>query len=102
MGLFGLGWAEIGVIGILALFVFGPERLAPFAKEFGATPTAQPIPTLPDVMTRGPVVATGKSASGLKEVAESFKEGLDEGETGVSKDGGQQAIKSADPEQKDA
>ena len=48
-------------------------------------------------------MSTGKSASGLKEVAESFKEGMDEGETGVSKDGGEQAIKSAvDPEQKDA
>ena len=36
MGLFGLGWAEIGVIGVLALFVLGPEKLAPLAKDFGA------------------------------------------------------------------
>lgn len=37
----------------------------------------------------------GKSASGLKEVADSFAEGMNEGETGVSKDGGKDAIKSA-------
>ena len=36
MGLFGLGWAELGVIGVIALFFFGPEKLAPLAKDFGA------------------------------------------------------------------
>lgn len=71
MGLFGLGWAEIGVIGVLALLFFGPEKLAPLAKDLG------------------------KSASGLKEVTDSFAEGMSEGTTGVSKDGGEQAIKSA-------
>ena len=35
MGLFGLGWAEIGVIGLIALFFFGPEKLAPLAKDLG-------------------------------------------------------------------
>lgn len=35
MGLFGLGWGEIGVIGVLALLFFGPERLAPLAKDLG-------------------------------------------------------------------
>ena len=35
MGLFGLGWAELGVIGVIALFFFGPEKLAPLAKDFG-------------------------------------------------------------------
>lgn len=35
MGLFGLGWAEIGVIGVIALFVIGPDKLAPMAKEIG-------------------------------------------------------------------
>tara|TARA_B110001452_G_scaffold253010_1_gene243305 strand:+ start:201 stop:359 length:159 start_codon:yes stop_codon:yes gene_type:complete len=35
MGLFGLGWAEIGVIGVIALFVIGPDKLAPIAKELG-------------------------------------------------------------------
>lgn len=73
MGLFGLGWAEIGVIGVLALLFFGPERLAPLAKDLG------------------------KSASGLKEVADSFAEGMSEGETGVSADGGADAVKSASP-----
>lgn len=71
MGLFGLGWAEIGVIGVLALLFFGPDKLAPLAKDFG------------------------KSASGLKEVADSFAEGMAEGNTGISTDGGANAIKSA-------
>ncbi len=52
MGLFGLGWPEIAVVGILGLLLFGPERLAPFAKDLG------------------------KSASGLKEVTDSFAEGM--------------------------
>lgn len=49
-----------------------------------------------------PVHMAGKSASGLKEVADSFQEGMAESETGVSKDGGEAAIKSASPEKKDA
>ena len=36
MGLFGLGWAEIGVIGVLALLFFGPDKLAPLARDLGA------------------------------------------------------------------
>lgn len=35
MGLFGLGWAELGVIGILALFIFGPDKIVPFARDLG-------------------------------------------------------------------
>ena len=54
MGLFGLGWPEIGVIAVLALLFFGPERLAPMAKDLG------------------------KSASNLKEITESFSEGMAE------------------------
>ena len=52
MGLFGLGWAELGVIGVIALFFFGPEKLAPLAKDFG------------------------KSASGLKVGAKSWSPAL--------------------------
>ena len=52
MGLFGLGWAELGVIGLIALFVLGPERLVPMAKDIGK--------------------ATGE----LKEVTDSFQQGL--------------------------
>ena len=92
MGLFGLGWGEIGVIAVIGLFFFGPEKLAPLAKEFGAldTPTAamrSPCDCVPAL--------SGKSASGLKEVTDSFKEGMVEAETGVSKDGGAGAMKSA-------
>jgi len=36
MGLFGLGWPEIAVLGVVGLFLFGPEKLAPLAKDFGA------------------------------------------------------------------
>jgi len=74
MGLFGLGWPEIAVIGVVGLFLVGPEKLAPLAKDFG------------------------KSASGLKEVAESFQEGVSEGTTGVSSDAsfGVKAVKSAE------
>ena len=36
MGLFGLGYPEIAVIGVLALFLLGPDKLVPYAKEFGA------------------------------------------------------------------
>jgi hypothetical protein len=35
MGLFGLGWAEIGIIGVIALFIFGPDRLIPLARDLG-------------------------------------------------------------------
>mmetsp|Transcript_1343 Transcript_1343/g.4144 ORF Transcript_1343/g.4144 Transcript_1343/m.4144 type:complete len:134 (-) Transcript_1343:302-703(-) len=56
MGLFGLGWPELGVIGVAGLFLFGPERLAGLAKDLG------------------------KQSAGLKEVAESFQEGMAEAE----------------------
>ena len=55
MGLFGLGWGEIAIVGVIGLFLFGPDKLAPFAKELG------------------------KSASGLKEVTDSFSDGMSEG-----------------------
>lgn len=35
MGLFGLGWAELGVIGVIVLFVLGPDKLVPYAKNLG-------------------------------------------------------------------
>ena len=41
-----------------------------------------------------PSLLSGKSASGLKEVAESFQQGMAEGETGISKEGGTEAIKA--------
>ena len=55
MGLFGLGWPELAVVGVIALFFFGPEKLAPIAKDLG------------------------KSAGNLKEISDSFSDGLKEG-----------------------
>merc|ERR1719272_1352530 len=72
MGLFGLGWPEIGVIGVIALFVIGPDKLAPMAKEFG------------------------KSAGGLKEVTDSFKEGMAEGDAGLNTGSPAEDLKSAE------
>ena len=54
------------------------------------------------VIVRSVIVRAGKSSGGLKEVADAFKEGMDEVETGVSKDGGDNAIKSAAVEEKEA
>ena len=71
MGLFGLGWGEIAVVGALGLVIFGPDKLTTFAKDFG------------------------KTAAGLKEVSESFQEGFSEGQANVSTDGGSKALKSA-------
>ena len=68
MGLFGLGWPEIGVIGLVVLFVLGPERLVPYAKDLG------------------------KSASSLKDITDSFSEGLAEGSVNAD------ALKSAEPD----
>lgn len=42
MGLFGLGWGEIGVLAVVGLLVFGPEKLAPMAKNLGLRITAPP------------------------------------------------------------
>ncbi len=33
--MFGMGWAEIGVILVVAMLVFGPERLPELAKQAG-------------------------------------------------------------------
>lgn len=46
----------------------------------------------------GTLLDAGKSASGLKEVAESFQEGMTEGTTGVSSDAdfGAKAVKPAE------
>ena len=72
MGLFGLGWAEIGVIGVVALFIVGPDKLVPLAKDLG------------------------KSASSLKEVTDSFAEGMSEANAGLTdKPADADALKSA-------
>lgn len=71
MGLFGLGWPEIAVIGVIGVVLLGPDKLAPLAKDFG------------------------KSASGLKEVAESFSEGMKEGDAVVAE------VTESKPEEKE-
>ena len=95
MGLFGLGWAEIGVIGVFALLFFGPDKLAPLAKDLGASQLSITVPFC--VLTRlcccnNINMHTGKSASGLKEVTEEFQKGMAEGDTGISNTGGEKAV----------
>jgi TatA/E family protein of Tat protein translocase len=33
--MFGLGWMEIGLIGVIALMVFGPKKLPELARKLG-------------------------------------------------------------------
>ena len=61
MGLFGLGWAELGVIGLLAIFIFGPEKLAPLAKDLGV-PRFKLVPQLATPLS-GPLGARGRQIS---------------------------------------
>ena len=105
MGLFGLGYPELAVIGLVGIVLLGPERLVPMARDLGSAP--QPSLTRAPVRSRGPCAvgpagvarvgspraravvvaltpalapAAGKSASGLKEVSDSFAQGMAEGE----------------------
>ena len=99
MGLFGLGWPEIGVIGVIALFVIGPDKLAPMAKEFGpllahASRRSAPSPCNHSLST--PPMRAGKSAGGLKEVTDSFKEGMAEGDAGLNTGSPAEDLKSAE------
>ena len=36
MGLFGLGYPELAVIGLVGIVLLGPERLVPMAKDLGS------------------------------------------------------------------
>ena len=95
MGLFGLGWAEIGVIGVLAILFFGPDKLAPLAKDLGARRAQKYPPACVRVSDTSPeraAIYAGKSAAGLKEVTEEFKQGMAEGDTGISSTGGEKAV----------
>eukprot|EP00966_Prymnesium_polylepis_P288784 6670292-Prymnesium_polylepis.1 len=80
MGLFGLGWGEIGVLAVVGLLVFGPEKLAPMAKDIGEHEGRS-----------SSKLHASKSASGLKEVADSFSEGLAEGNVNADE------LKAANP-----
>lgn len=62
VGLFGLGWPELLVIGGAALLFFGPEKLTDVAKE------------------------AGKSAAALKDASSAFQEGMNEAAKEESKE----------------
>ena len=101
MGLFGLGYPELAVIGLVGIVLLGPEKLVPMAKDLGSAPqpslkrapvarTARASLALRAWRARAVVVLTpalapaaGKSASGLKEVTDSFAQGMAEGEVGT-------------------
>ena len=97
MGLFGLGWGEIGVIGVLALLFFGPDRLGGLAKDLGKSAAG-----LKEVM---PDITDAKDAalSAAKDVTASFQEGMAEGEAGLTNKGddAKQAVVSEVPDEKD-
>ena len=99
MGLFGLGWAEIGVIGVLALLFFGPDKLAPLAKDIGKS-AAGLKEVMPDISD-----ASSAAMAAAKDVTASFQEGMAEGEAGLT-DKGDNAKKAegseVPPEKKDA
>lgn len=35
--MFGLGWAEVGVIGLAAILIFGPKKIPEIGSAFGKT-----------------------------------------------------------------
>jgi len=35
--MFGLGWLEVGLIGLAAILVFGPKKLPELGSSFGKT-----------------------------------------------------------------
>merc|ERR1719327_540590 len=74
MGLFGLGYPELAVIGLVGIVLLGPERLVPMARDLG------------------------KSASGLKEVSDSFAQGMAEGEVGLANEKKLDGMKTAEPQ----
>ena len=104
MGLFGLGYPELAVIGLVGIVLLGPERLVPMAKDLGSalqpsnTPSSLGLtvvdlafrpagvarlkPSPPVVLTPTLILTAGKGASGLKEVTDSFAQGMAEGEVG--------------------
>ena len=61
IGIFGLGWPELLVIGGAALIFFGPDKMTDLAKE------------------------AGKSAAALKDASAAFQEGMSEAEKSEKK-----------------
>ena len=103
MGLFGLGYPEIAVIALVGVALLGPEKLIPMAKDLGsALPPSNTLrpesrdlscwrdaPAAPParvVLTLTLTLVAGKSAGGLKEVSDSFQQGMAEGEVGICAD----------------
>ena len=67
MGLFGLGYPELAVIGLVGIVLLGPERLVPMARDLGSA-----LATLPHARARAlarPVRSRGPCAVGPAGVA---------------------------------
>lgn len=73
MGMFGLGWAEIGVIGVIGLLLLGPDSVKGIAKDLGKA-TAE----LKEVSAEALEEFKEVSADGLKEAKEAAKPALQE------------------------
>ena len=69
------------MIGVLALLFFGPDRLAPLAKDIGKS-AAGLKEVMPDITD-----ASSAAMSAAKDVTASFQEGMAEGEAGLTDKG---------------
>mmetsp|Transcript_46899 Transcript_46899/g.146996 ORF Transcript_46899/g.146996 Transcript_46899/m.146996 type:complete len:120 (-) Transcript_46899:75-434(-) len=72
MGLFGLGWGELAVIGVIAALIFGPKNLAGLGKDLGKI--------------AGSLKAEAQTfSSAMQESLEEAEKGMKEAETQVTK-----------------
>ena len=63
MGLFGLGYPELAVIGLVGIVLLGPERLVPMARDLGSA--SQPSLTRAPVRSRGPCARAARAPLAL-------------------------------------
>ena len=73
MGLFGLGGPEIAVIGVVVLFVLGPDKLKDLAKEAGKA-----LPELKEVSAEALEGFKGASAEAAKDFKDAAVPALQE------------------------
>ena len=93
MGLFGLGGPEIAVIGVVVLFVLGPDKLKNLAKEAGKA-----LPELKEVSAEaleGFKAASAEAAKDFKDAAVPALQELKEAATPVLSDLSEAALKEA-------